>query len=214
MTRTDCCRIVPGLMLLLLPLTGYPQDSTSSIYQRISHYVLLDSYRVAIGGSDLNLRNPEGFDVSSQTYSNGHPENTGLINFGEFTWSVTSEQPVGWQQRAKRLWSLHFDQTDFEGLVLENLMTGPGWSISPASIMAIGGRLAAGFGVGITRSETYLDEAWHLSAEVWIGAGLQFGPFVIDITIRERQASGATLDQRSASPRVRAPSITLGWLFD
>ncbi|MBX2885426.1 MAG: hypothetical protein KTR32_36055 [Granulosicoccus sp.] len=201
------------IFLLLAPAGVLAQDGkVSGVTDRVADLLKSDIYRVSVGGANVRLNNPEGFDTSSNTYRSGQAESNAIIG-GTFTWSLTGESKIGWEGRGKRLWSLHFDSEDFTGLKLQSLMLGGGWSFDPASRFAFGARLAGGLGAGLTRSSTFFDSAIHPSFEAWVSAGIQLGRVTLDLSLRQRKALGATLDERSASPATRVISFTYGWLI-
>jgi len=188
------------------------EDSSRSVIERIGNYLESDIYRLELGFGSIELNNPDGFDVSTITYDTGASESTFFTDYsGAFT--LSGEKAIGWSNRQKRLWTLHYDNDDFEGLKVTSLMAGAGVAISLAKAFAFGGRLAGGLGLGLTRSKTYFDTALHPAIEAWVSAGVQLGRFTLGITVRERATMKATLDERKASPRTTTRLITLGWLF-
>jgi len=187
-------------------------ESSSSRLDAVKDWFKADIYRVSYGGGSLQLKNPDGFDVESVVYDDGFSR-TGLFEPGSLAWSVSGERAIGWEGRQKRVWDVHYDSDDYGGLKLQTLMFGTGVALDPSQAFSIGGRIAAGVGVGLTRSQTYFDRAVHPAAEVWVSVGGQVGRFVIDLSLRERQALGASLDERNAAPRTSTRMISLGWLF-
>lgn len=199
---------------IVYPVAAEEQGSVHSGFtDRILDVLRSDIYRISLGGAQIKLGNPEGFDVATKTYDTGFSESNGLFSGGGSFWTVTGESALGWDGRTKSLWTLHYDSEDFDGLKLQNLMLGAGVAVDPSVPFALGGRLAAGFGPGVTRSSSYFDRAVHLSVEAWVSAGIQLGRFTLDLTVRERKAFGATLDARSAAPSTRTSTLALGWLF-
>ncbi len=193
--------------------TVYAQEEADSGFSaRALELLASDLYRFSMGGSGVKLKNPNGFDVSSNTYDTGDAESDGSF-FGTFHWTLTGESRIGWEGRHKRLWYLNFDSDNFEGLELQNLMLGAGFAVDPAEGFSLGVRLAGGVGTGLTRSSTYFDSAAHLSFEVWISAGIQLGRFILDASVRERKSLGASLDDRKASPATQINMLSLGWVF-
>jgi len=164
---------------------------------------------VSLGFGGLKLQNPKGFDVPIDTYNDGFSDSASA----EVSFDVVGEKAIGWQGRQKRLWNVHYDGEDFNGLQLHNLSLGAGVAIDPAQAFAFGGRLAVGASIGVTRSSTFFDNTIHPAAELWVSAGVQLGRFTMDFSVRERQALGVSLDDRQAAPRTQTRMISLGWLI-
>jgi len=168
-----------------------------------------DIYRVSLGFGSVKLHNPEGFDVPIKTYDDGSPD----YSTTNTMFNIVGERAIGWQRRQKRLWNLHYDAEDYDGLTLSSLTVGAGVAIDPARANALGGRLAIGANIGITQSETFFDNAVHPAAELWVSAGVQLSRLVLDLSIRERLTMSASLDERRASPRTQISMLSVGWLF-
>ena len=181
-------------------------------FENTKAYLKPDVYRIEVGNGRLKLNNPRGFDVSSEAYRTGSSETD---FFGEFAQSVTlfGETGIGWDNKRKRVWSIHYDSDDFEGLEVTSLMFGGGLAFGPAQPFSGGVRFAGGLGAGITHSNTYFDIALHPSVEAWLSGGVQFGRFVMGLTIRERASLGAKLDERTATPRTTTRTFNIGWVF-
>jgi len=186
-----------------------PKPSATHHANRLIDWFNADIYRVSVGFGGLKLQNPKGFDVPIDTYNDGFSDSASA----EVSFDVVGERAIGWQGRQKRLWNFHYDGEDFNGLQLHSVSLGTGVAIDPARAFAFGGRLAVGANVGLTRSSTFFDNTIHPAAELWASAGVQLGRFAMDISVRERQALGVSLDDRRAAPRTQTRMISLGWLF-
>ena len=188
-------------------------DSFFSIaFNNTKDYLKPDNYQIELGYGSLELNNPRGFDVSSEAYTSGGSE-SGLSS--GFAQSVTlyGDKGTGWENRRKRVWSIHYDSDDFEGLELTSLMFGGGLAFGPGQASSGGVRFAGGLGAGLTHSNTYFDVALHPSVEAWVSGGIQFGRFAMNLTLRERASLGVTLDERTASPRTTTRTFNIGWVF-
>ncbi len=185
------------------------EPKASTLSNRLLVWFSSDIYRTSIGFGSLKLQNPNGFDVPIDTYNDGFPSSS----TSEISFDIVGETRIGWQGRQKRLWNVHYDRENYSGLKLRSVTFGTGVAIDPARAFAFGGRLAVGANVGITRSETFFDSAMHPAAELWLSTGVQLGRFTLDASVRERQALGASLDGRTASPRTQTRMISLGWLY-
>jgi len=186
------------------------ETSTHAQSNRLIGWVSSDIYRASIGLGGLFLQNPNGFDVPIQTHDDGSPDSSSPSSI--FI-TISGERAIGWQSRQKRLWNFHYDAEDFDGLKLQSLTFGAGLAIDPATANALGGRLAVGANLGITRSASFFDSAVHPAGELWVSTGVQLWRFTLDLSVRERLTMGASLDDRSASPRTQTRMIALGWLF-
>lgn len=207
--------LLPVLVgMLVVPQFAHAEDAKNhALLDRVAGALKSDIYRFSFGTAQHTLKNPEGFDVSTSTYDNGRPESDALFGGGQVYWTVAGETANGWEGRRKRLWYTHYDSEDFDGLTLRNLMFGAGYAIDPAQPFSFGLRLAGGLGAGLTRSSSYFDSAFHVSAEAWVSTGIQLGRITWDISVRQRKSLGANLDGRSASPSTQIGTLSVGWLF-
>jgi len=188
------------------------ESSEADTSNRILSWFKSDSHRVAVGIGVLQLRNPSGFDVPTSTHIDNNPYDP-IYSFATMSFDVVGERSIGWEGRQKRLWNIHYDGEDYNGLKLQSLSFGAGVAIDPSAAFAFGGRLAVGANIGVTRSQSFFDSALHPAAELWVSAGVQLGRFTADLSVRERQTMGSTLDERSAAPRTQSRMFSLGWVF-
>jgi len=159
-------------LMLSAPNLALAQETntrTSAKSNPLLSWFASDIYRLSVGIGQAKLQNPKGFDVPIDTHNNGRSENAVVNTFI----TVVGERAIGWERRQKRLWNLHYDANDFDGLSLSSLTFGAGIAIDPASTNVFGGRLAIGANLGITRSETFFDSTVHPAAELWVSAGVQ-----------------------------------------
>jgi len=190
-----------------------PEKKSTSTFQpirkRLRGFFHTHSYRASYGFGSLKILNPEGFDIDSSTYVDGFSNANSTPRF----LTLVGEQPIGWEGRLKSLWGLHYDNEDYSGLELRTLVANAGVAVGTSIVSSVHVRLAAGLGVGLTRSESFFDSAIHPAGEAWASTGIQLGRFTIDFTIRARQALSADLDERTADPKTVARELSFGWVF-
>jgi len=121
-----------------------------------------DLVRASISLNRMKLRNPAGFDVSRSVYENGEPEDDSgwlELNLPPAGLALSFEKRISTSDWRKRLLTVVFDQEDYEGLEVKNLLFGVGLALSPPTKFTSGWRFAGGVNMGLTRASSYFDNS-------------------------------------------------------
>jgi len=191
--------------------TASAAGTAPSIWQTIlgpTFSIKAGTRRLLFAEPNIELENPRGFDVASEVYRDGS-----LTGSTSTLLNLSLENPLEENGIAKRVWEIHYDRKDFNGLQLSTVMLGTGIAASPRQKWAWGGRIAAGLAVGLSSSDTYFDSAIHPGIDAWVTAGAQLKVVSIDVMFRARQSLSQTLDERSAAPRTTLAGLSIGVVF-
>ena len=184
---------------------------TQSIWQSIlgrTFSIKEGTRRLTFTQPNIKLENPRGFDVETEVHTQGTNSNSNgnLIN-------LSLDNSLSDNGIVKRVWEIHFDNEDFDGLKLSTLTLGTGFAASPRQKWAWGGRIGGGVGAGLTFTDTFFDTAIHPSFDAWLTMGVQLKIITIDVIFRARKALSQTLDERAASPQTTMAGLSIGFVF-
>lgn len=171
----------------------------------------IDTLELSYGAANLELRNPEGFDVATEVYDDGEaPED--FLSFGLPRVTLSAYSAYGTTPSIRRRFALSYDREDYKGLWLRAVTADAGLVAETGERQS---RLNIGMsiGTGLTQSESFNDRAYHPIVQASVHMRLSLYRVFLEFVALERLNLSATLDGRSAQPRVRSSTVMLGYRF-
>jgi len=171
----------------------------------------IDTIELSYGAANLELRNPAGFDVATEVYDDGEaPED--FLSFGLPRVTLSAYSAYGITPTTRRRFALSYDRENYEGLWLRAITADAGLVAETGESQS---RLNIGIsiGTGLTQSESFNDRAFHPLVQASVHMRLSLYRVFLEFVALERLNLSATLDGRSAKPRVRSSTVMLGYRF-
>lgn len=191
--------IVAALLLSLSTVTNADEHDPSPFV----NWFQTANYGFILGSADIELREPEGFDIGQGFFTNGFSDNT--LHYGVIAYHPSKFHPNLFTRTKVTL----TPDVDYDGLQLDDLALSHGYQLNTPGSLKVAVGVSASASLGLIRAVSFRDETLHVAAGLEVSAFVRIYRVCLEAAAVVREASSGTLDEESVSPSFRGGIISI-----
>ena len=185
------------------PDTNADSDTTNSELSPFANWFESANYAFMFGGADIELSNPEGFDIGPDFFTNSFSETTG--HYGIIAYHPSKFHP----QLFTRTRLTYRAKADYEGLETDDIALSHGYQFNTPGTLKVAAGVSASASLGVIRARSFRDKSAHLAAGVEVSVFVRFYKVCIEAAAIAREADSSTLDELSVNPSYRGTVVSI-----
>lgn len=189
-------RSIAVALLLSLPSVSNADGTDVDVNQLspFARWFQTANYGFIIGHADIELSEPEGFDIGPNFFNSGLDDNA--AHYGVIAYHQSKLHP----SLFTRTKLTYIPGVDFDGLELDDLALSYGYQLNTPGALKVAAGVSASASLGLIRAESFRDDTTHLTAGLEVSAFVRFYRVCIETAAVVREAKSETLDEISVNP--------------